>query len=31
MQKVDNSILGFNVTAASDRVNIGDREFVDGM
>ncbi|CAG0914312.1 unnamed protein product [Notodromas monacha] len=31
MQKVDNSILGFSVTAASDRVNVGDREFVDGM
>jgi PERQ amino acid-rich with GYF domain-containing protein len=27
MQKVDNRILGFNVTAAPDRLNVGDRDY----
>nr|CAD7444087.1 unnamed protein product [Timema bartmani]CAD7461097.1 unnamed protein product [Timema tahoe] len=29
MFRVDNRILGFNVTAAEDRINVGDRDFVE--
>ncbi len=31
MQKVDASLLGFSVTASTDRINVGERDFVDGM
>ncbi|KAK7869595.1 hypothetical protein R5R35_003385 [Gryllus longicercus] len=31
MFKVDNRILGFNVTAAQDRINVGDRDYGEGM
>jgi len=27
MLKVDSRILGFNVTAAPDRLNVGDRDY----
>ncbi|KAJ9599701.1 hypothetical protein L9F63_026450, partial [Diploptera punctata] len=29
MFRVDNRILGFNVTAAQDRINVGDRDYVE--
>lgn len=29
MLKVDSRILGFNVTASHDRINVGDRDYVD--
>lgn len=29
MLKVDNRILGFSVTAAPDRINVGDRDYVN--
>ena len=25
--RLDNALLGFNVTAAPDRINIGDRDY----
>ncbi|XP_069695255.1 GRB10-interacting GYF protein 2 isoform X2 [Periplaneta americana] len=31
MFRVDNRILGFNVTAAQDRINVGDRDYGEGM
>jgi hypothetical protein len=31
MQKVDASLLGFSVSASTDRINVGERDFVDGM
>lgn len=31
MYKVDNRILGFSVTAAPDRINVGDRDYVEGV
>ncbi|RZF33086.1 hypothetical protein LSTR_LSTR009815 [Laodelphax striatellus] len=31
MLKVDSRILGFNVTAAHDRINIGDRDYADSI
>lgn len=31
MQKVDASLLGFSVSAPTDRINVGERDFVDGM
>lgn len=31
MTKVDSRILGFNVTAAQDRFNVGDLERVDNL
>ncbi|XP_049843481.1 GRB10-interacting GYF protein 2 isoform X3 [Schistocerca gregaria] len=31
MYKVDSRILGFSVTAAQDRLNVGERDFGDGM
>jgi uncharacterized ferredoxin-like protein len=31
MFRVDNRILGFSVTAAQDRINVGDRDYVDGL
>merc|ERR1719222_624692 len=30
-QKVDASLLGFSVSASTDRINVGERDFVDGM
>jgi hypothetical protein len=27
----DNQLLGFNVTAAQDRINVGDRDYGEGM
>jgi hypothetical protein len=30
MQKVDARILGFNTTAAPDRLNVGKRDYGDG-
>lgn len=30
MQKVDARILGFNMTAAPDRLNVGKRDYGDG-
>lgn len=29
MTKVDARILGFSVTAAPDRINVGDRDYVE--
>lgn len=29
MMKVDSRILGFSVTAAPDRLNVGDRDYVE--
>lgn len=29
MLKVDSRILGFNVTSAPDRINVGDRDYGD--
>lgn len=29
MTKLDNRILGFSVTAAPDRLNVGDRDYGD--
>lgn len=29
MMKVDSRILGFSVTAAQDRINVGDRDYGD--
>ncbi|XP_014474042.1 PREDICTED: PERQ amino acid-rich with GYF domain-containing protein CG11148 isoform X2 [Dinoponera quadriceps] len=31
MYKVDNRILGFSVTAAPDRINVGDRDYGEGV
>ncbi|XP_012534011.1 GRB10-interacting GYF protein 2 isoform X2 [Monomorium pharaonis] len=31
MFKVDNRILGFSVTAAPDRINVGDRDYGEGV
>ncbi|XP_063988224.1 GRB10-interacting GYF protein 2-like [Diachasmimorpha longicaudata] len=31
MCKVDNRILGFSVTAATDRINVGDRDYGEGV
>lgn len=31
MYKVDKSILGFSVTAAPDRINVGDRDYGEGI
>ncbi|XP_076179792.1 GIGYF family protein Gyf isoform X2 [Ptiloglossa arizonensis] len=31
MYKVDNRILGFSVTAAPDRINVGDRDYGEGI
>ncbi|XP_046669270.1 GIGYF family protein Gyf-like isoform X3 [Homalodisca vitripennis] len=31
MTKVDSRILGFNVTAAPDRINVGDRDYGEGL
>jgi len=31
MFRVDNRILGFSVTAAQDRINVGDRDYVEGL
>lgn len=31
MFRVDNRILGFSVTAAQDRINVGDRDYGDGL
>lgn len=31
MMKVDSRILGFNVTAAQDRVNVGDRDYGESV
>ncbi|CAD6237108.1 GSCOCG00002144001-RA-CDS [Cotesia congregata] len=31
MFKVDNRILGFSVTAATDRINVGDRDYGEGV
>ncbi|XP_067006202.2 GRB10-interacting GYF protein 2 isoform X1 [Anabrus simplex] len=31
MFRVDNRILGFNVTAAQDRINVGDRDYGEGI
>uniref|UniRef100_A0A1B6LHB2 GYF domain-containing protein n=2 Tax=Graphocephala atropunctata TaxID=36148 RepID=A0A1B6LHB2_9HEMI len=31
MTKVDSRILGFNVTAAPDRINVGDRDYGEGI
>jgi hypothetical protein len=28
---VDASLLGFSVSASTDRINVGERDFVDGM
>ena len=31
MMPVDNKILGFSVTAAPDRINVGDRDYGEGL
>lgn len=31
MFKVDNRILGFSVTSAPDRINVGDRDYGEGF
>lgn len=29
--KLDNALLGFSVTAAPNRINIGDRDYVEDI
>lgn len=31
MTKLDSRILGFSVTAAQDRINVGDRDYGDAV
>lgn len=31
MLRLDNAFLGFNVTAAPDRINVGDRDYGEGL
>lgn len=31
MFKVDNRILGFSVTSSTDRINVGDRDYGEGV